>query len=363
MIKDAVVIDAVGHSYNLDASNVAHPDGEYIRQTLIEQCQWVSAPEYTVTAEQLATDWSLKDTVSVFFRESNTDFVVYHPTPVNVFHDGLVSVAKAREARERWPDRVLAYATVDALGGREACDELERQYEWLEPIGLKLYPSSWREKEHRGWRMNDPEVAYPIFEKARELGLKMIAIHKNIPFGPVPMEPYRVDDIDVAAAAFPDLNFEIVHGGMAFLEETAWLVGRFPNVYVNFEGLNFMAAMRPGAFQHALRVICGVGGPAVLDRCFWATGAISCHPQPFLLAFADMVFTEAGAAEDGLLLPLPTLSWEQKRGILGENYARAVGLDLAKMMGAIEGDEFSGVGELSAPWSTTAWASSNVATN
>jgi len=28
--------------------------------------------------------------------------------------------------------------------------------------------------------------------------------------------------------AFPELNFEIVHGGMAFLEETAWQIARFP---------------------------------------------------------------------------------------------------------------------------------------
>src|SRR3546814_16175659 len=83
--------------------------------------------------------------------------------------------------------------------------------------------------------MDDPEVAFPLFERAQALGIKVIAIHKAVPLGPVPMEHYRVDDIDRALTAFPDLQFEIVHGGMAFLEETAWQPGRFPNLSFNPE--------------------------------------------------------------------------------------------------------------------------------
>jgi predicted TIM-barrel fold metal-dependent hydrolase len=70
--------------------------------------------------------------------------------------------------------------------------------------------------------MDDPEIAFPLFERALYLGLKAVAIHKAIPLGPVPMDHYRMDDIDAAAAAFPDLQFEIVHGGFAFIEETAF---------------------------------------------------------------------------------------------------------------------------------------------
>ena len=32
------------------------------------------------------------------------------------------------------------------------------------------------------------------------------------------MNPYRIDDIDIAADAFPDLSFEIVHAGVAFVD-------------------------------------------------------------------------------------------------------------------------------------------------
>jgi hypothetical protein len=357
MIRDAVVIDAVGHSYNLHDSNVAHPDAAVITQMLLGFGELVPSPDYFVPAERRATDWPIEDTVNTLFRESPTDFVVYHPTPITAYKDGLVSVDKARRMRERWRDRVLAYATVDPLAGKHAVDELERQHELLGAIGVKLYPSSWREHEHRGWRMDDPEVAYPVFEKCRELGIKMVAIHKNFAFGPVPLDPYRVDDLDTAAATFPDLNFEVVHGGMAFLEETAWLVGRFPNVLVNFEGIHFLALMRPKVFQRILRTICGIGGPAVLERCVWATGAHATHPRPFLDAFAALEFDAEGDDVDGLIAPLPALTWEQKKGILGENYARAAGLDVATMRAAIEGDEFDGAySDDVAPWSTTTWA-------
>jgi hypothetical protein len=42
-----------------------------------------------------------------------------------------------------------------------------------------------------GWHMDDLELAFPIFQRALDLGLKAIAIHKAIPLGPVPMDHYR----------------------------------------------------------------------------------------------------------------------------------------------------------------------------
>ena len=112
----------------------------------------------------------------------------------------------------------------------QALDSLDEQVEELNPIGLKLYPNSYSADGVVGWHMDDPEIAFPIFERALYLGLKAVATHKAIPLGPVPMDHYRMDDIDAAAAAFPDLQFEIVHGGFAFIEETALQLARFSNV-------------------------------------------------------------------------------------------------------------------------------------
>ena len=70
---------------------------------------------------------------------------------------------------------------------------------------------------------------------AEQLGVKVVAVHKSIPMGNAPTAPFRPDDIESPAADFPDLNFEIVHGGFTFVEETAFQLARFPNIYVNLE--------------------------------------------------------------------------------------------------------------------------------
>src|SRR5438093_8433478 len=46
---------------------------------------------------------------------------------------------------------------------------------------LKLYTFDSTPK--RGWWFDDQKLAYPIWEKARKLGLKNIGCHKGIPFG------------------------------------------------------------------------------------------------------------------------------------------------------------------------------------
>ena len=115
------------------------------------------------------------------------------------------------------------------------------------------------------------------------LGIRVVAIHKALPLGSVELGHYPVDDIDRAAMAFPDLAFEIVHGGIAFLEETAWQLARFDNVYVNLETTATLATTRPLAFAHALASL--IRGPKALRRIVWGTGCMVSHPRPHLENF------------------------------------------------------------------------------
>jgi predicted TIM-barrel fold metal-dependent hydrolase len=152
------------------------------------------------------------------------------------------------------------------------------------------------------------------------------------------MEHYKVDDIDRACMAFPNLNFEIVHGGMAFLEETAWQLARFPNVYVNLEITCALAATRPGAFLHAMAALLGPGGASAVDRILWGTGAMAFHPQPLLETFVrEFAFPEPLVASTGL----PQIDRPAKRKILFENYARTTGLDLQARLEATRDDGFA----------------------
>jgi len=101
-----------------------------------------------------------------------------------------------------------------------------------------------------------------LIERAAALGLRTIAIHKALPNGSVPLDSYRIgEDFEQAADAFPDMTFEIIHAGMAFIEETAMAVGRFPNVYANLETTTAMLWQAPGRFEKALATLMQWGGP------------------------------------------------------------------------------------------------------
>ena len=338
MIDDIPVIDAVIHAYNLDPSNYAGSYADIIAELVYGSVAGNAASGFVPSKDAYLKDWSMEETATMSFVESDTDIAVHHVLPVYAFRDGLCSFDKTLEAKQKWPGRVLTYCGVDPLAGPQALDEMERQIELLGPVGLKLYPNSWLADEVTGWKMDDPEVAFPMFERAQSLGMKVVAIHKALPLGPVPMEHYRVDDIDRAAAAFPGLQFEIVHGGMAFLEETAWQIARFPNVWVNLEVTSAYLARKPKMFQHALASLMSVAGDAALNRIMWGTGAMAFHPQPLIQRFVrDFQFDEE-TMDTGAL---SQLSAAAKRRILAENYAEMIELDLPSALATISGDEFS----------------------
>jgi uncharacterized protein len=351
MIDGIPVIDAVIHAYNMDSSNFANRFAKPLCDLVFHSVKATALPGFAPTPAQFYRDWSIEEAVDQVFVESDTDLAVYHVLPIFSFRDGLCSLAKAIEAQQRWPNRIVTYCGVDPLAGGAALDELERQVEILKPVGLKLYPNSWLGQEIRGWKMDDPEIAFPLFERAQKLGIKVVAVHKALPLGPVAMEHYKVDDVDRACMAFPDLNFEIVHGGMAFLEETAWQLARFPNVYVNLEITCALAASRPAAFMHAMASLIGPGGEGAIERILWGTGAMAFHPQPLLEAFVrGFAFPEQLMAGTGL----PQIDIVAKRKILFENYARMSGLSLASRLEETINDDFARRrrGAPAAPFST-----------
>lgn len=361
MLSGMFVLDAVAHAYNFDTSNYAVPaHAKIIAELSYYMARNPPDPRYGLPAEIYLSDWSVEDTANLLFRESPTDAAIMHPLPISAFRDGLVSVEKTAEALERWPHRFLgAYAAVDPMLGRGALTELERQADLLRPIGLKLYPNSWATGDIELWRMDDPKVVFPVYEKAMELGIRHIAVHKAVPIGPVPVkDSYHPGDIEGAAAAFPELTFEIVHGGMAFLDETAWLLARFENVYVNMEIQNIILERRPRAFAEILLGLVRIGGHRLFRRLFWGSGTTLYHPRPALEAFADFTIPEDLLEGAGLFGPIRQLGPEDKANILGGNYARVHGIDLDAARAGIADDEFAGdqAGDLPEPYSTTSHA-------
>jgi len=64
----------------------------------------------------------------------------------------------------------------------------------------------------RGFFLTD-DVGVRFVEKARALGVKVICIHKGLPFGPRSYEHSQCGDIGPIAKRFPDVKFLIYHSG------------------------------------------------------------------------------------------------------------------------------------------------------
>jgi hypothetical protein len=353
---DAFVMDSTVHVYNFSKANILESAGPYpmelagmLYEGFMKQFSPRGQPQYIMPREWYYDEPApnLERLVHALFAESQTDACIYHGLPnFGYFKDGGSPLWVGEQMRERWPGRVELYGPVSPWQA-DWRDRIDEHVEKSKVKGIKLYPMDLVDGEVKGFRLDDPQVAFPIIEYARKRGIRNVAFHKSIPFGRVPMDTFRVTDVDSPAIAFPDVSFEIVHGGFAFLEDTAWLVGRFPNVAINLEGGSGYLCNAPRRFAELLGTFLSVGGA---ERIYWSVGTVALHPQPFLDAFWNLEMPADLVEGYGL----PPLTEEIKRNILGLNHAKALGFDVAAMRAKSAGDEFSKRSSLAPPWSAGA---------
>jgi predicted TIM-barrel fold metal-dependent hydrolase len=336
MIEGAFIINPIAHAYNLtDANLQPNPYGRGLRDLLVNLHLVWNPPHLRVPAEVYMSDWPVEAVARTLFLETDVDMAANMYLRLDSwFKDGLCSRAKNVEAATRWPERYLTYVGVSPTQGLDVClkDLEEQMAELPNSIGLKLYPDE--VEPFRSWRMDDPKLAYPLFERAQKLGIKTVAIHKAIPNGPVPMNPYRVDDVDGAAIHFPELNFEIVHAGLAFVDETAHAIARFHNVYANLEITSLLMHHGPGMFDEILAQFLFWGGP---EKIIYSDGTLFCHTQPLLEKFWNLSFSDELMQKYNL----KQLTKTDKALILGGNYGRIIGLDVEKAKARMANDGFA----------------------
>ena len=273
------------------------------------------------------------------FVESQTDVVVYHGVPLNgLYRDGSSPIWIANKLKERYPNRIFTYGPLYPWQP-DALEEIDRMVEEDGIIGLKFYPVDLYDGELRASRLDDPRM-WEIINRARQHGIKMIAVHKAVPLGPLPLEPYNsLYDLAPLIKDFPDMTFEIVHGGAAFLDETVAMLNEYPNVVVNLESLPVFI---PNHRQKFTDIMAGFLTAGQQDRLFYATGAVGGHPQPFLEAFWNFEMPD----------DLPPLTEAMKRDILANNFARYMGWNIQEMKKELAQDEFGlHRAQLAAPWS------------
>ena len=353
---DVFVLDSTVHAYNPSEENyVEGPYRERIAAQLSEvlwrghsQLLPDGDPRWALSAERFKRPMDANTLSNALFAESQTDICIFHGTPLyGIYKDGGSPLEVGRQMRDRSPGRVALYGPVSPWQP-DALDVMDRLVEEYGVVGFKFYPMDIVDGRITSYRLDDPEIAFPLLERARKLGIKNIATHKAIPQGQVPTGPFSPNDVSGAAGAFPDLTFEIVHGGFAFLEETDWQLRCYPNVVVNLEGTSsYLMQGSPRRFAEIIGTFLRAGGE---DRILWATGCSSHHPRPYVDMFWNFQMPQDMVEGYGF----PQLTEEIKRKILGLNHARLLGWDVAAKRAAIAADEFGRLVEMREPWSAGA---------
>jgi predicted TIM-barrel fold metal-dependent hydrolase len=329
---DAIVFDGVAHVFNFDKKNALGPAGEMFQNHLYAfHATLTPEGEPVMPAEEFLRQWTVDDIREMVYGQSSTDLLCAMPLPLtDLFKDGLSPWEECAELASRDPDRTVFWGSVNPLEGRRALDLMERQVGEFGAKAFKFYNVRYDYGRPFPWRMDDPQVAFPVFEKAQELGVNLIGVHKGVPLGPQPIEATQTWDMDGAAANFPDINFVIFHVGLPFIDEVCWQLIRHPNLYASIAATINFVVRAPRQFAETLGKLlfwCGE------DKIIYGSEAPIWQPQWALEAFWNFQLPQDLVEGYGY----PQLTEQAKRKILGENLLRLHGMDVEATRARLRG--------------------------
>jgi uncharacterized protein len=329
---DAIVFDGVAHVFNFEKKNAFGPAGEmFINHLYAFHATLTPEGEPVMPAEEFLRQWTVDDIDEMVYRNSSTDMLCAMPLPLtDLFRDGLSPWEECAELARRNPDRTMFWGSVNPLEGRRALDLMERQVGEFGARAFKFYNVRYDYGRPFPWRMDDPQVAFPVFEKAQELGVNLIGVHKGVPLGPQPIEATQTWDMDGAAANFPDINFVIFHVGLPFIDEVCWQLIRHPNLYASIAATINFVVRAPRQFAETLGKLlfwCGE------DKIIYGSEAPIWQPQWALEAFWNFQLPQDLVEGYGY----PQLTEQAKRKILGENLLRLHGMDVEETRARLRG--------------------------
>ena len=337
MIDGMVIVDAVVHPWDMSPANQnpaaqAQIDAVYASHKLSFDD---AHAHYRLQPDEFFLDQSFDTIGRAEFVESPVDFAVLHALPDLGF--GLNHITrpdKCAAFRDAWPDRVKFYGTVGTPVLASAIEEIRRQIDEYGIDGVKLYPAFFNDGIGQGWRMDGEDWATPFFEYCQSAGIRRIAVHKALWLEPAPKEAFDIDDLASPLDRFPDIQFEMVHGGTAFLDQSIELMQRHPNLHMTMETSFSYILSRPRVFAKVLgRMIAGVGS----ERLLFASGNNLAHPAPLIEAFRDYQFPEEYQEE----FAIPPLTAQDRANILGLNGLKLYGFDAAAQLLRIAQDGFA----------------------
>ncbi len=209
--KGEFIFDVQGHFVDPNGAWIQKlPQGSNpLSQMPKAGCALATAPGSHSYLRCLGPEEFIKDV----FLDSDTDMMVLSFVPSKPDAEPLT--IQTADAVRRIVDRMegmhrlLLHGRVNPnqAGDLESMDELKERW------GV----SAWKTYTQfgpggKGYFLSD-DIGSQFIEKARKLGVKVICVHKGLPFGKQSYEHSQCSDIGVVAKRFPDVAFLIYHSG------------------------------------------------------------------------------------------------------------------------------------------------------
>jgi len=323
VIEDIFILDNVIHVYDMSKANLRadRADAEQARQQMLALGRATRAEAYNVPENDFGKRWTIEELYDMVFVKAPTDMAMAQVVPIFDWWTDFFAPVYAQHAMAKaYPDRVLFCGGVDPLyrGLSDALEQTEHQIKELGATSMKYYNGH----VQGSWRCDDEKVAYPLYEKARQLGVKVLQFHKGIPFGLQNLEDLSPLDLQAPARDFPDLSFIIHHLAVPYFDEVVNIAGRFPNIYLALSGSINYFVIAPRLVQEQMgKLLMEVG----VDKLLWGSeAALAGGPAPYLKAFMEFEIPEDLRRGYGY----PQITREDKEKILGRNFARIMGIDI-----------------------------------
>jgi predicted TIM-barrel fold metal-dependent hydrolase len=207
--KGEFIFDVQGHFVDPSGAWVKTAPADAFKWSPKAACGLAAKPGARSHLNCLGAEEFVKDV----FLDSDTDMMVLSFVPSR--RDAEPLTIQAADAVRQIVDRMggshrlLIHGRVNPnqAGDLEAMDELKERWK---VSAWKTY-TQWG-VDGKGYFLSD-DVGTRFIEKARALGIKVICVHKGLPFGKQSYEHSQCGDIGVVAKRFPDVSFLAYHSG------------------------------------------------------------------------------------------------------------------------------------------------------
>jgi uncharacterized protein len=208
--KQEFIFDVQGHFVNPTGAWTRRlPPGAKPLQMPNTNCALSKQPGERSYLNCIGPDEFIKDV----FLDSDTDLMVLSFVP-STREDEPLTIEEATATRDivakmEGSKRLMLHGRVNPNQPGDI-EDMERLVKFG-VVAFKTY-TQWGPSGKGGFYMTD-DVGVAFVEKARQLGVRNICIHKGLDFGPRSYEHSTCRDIGPIAKQFPDMNFLIYHSG------------------------------------------------------------------------------------------------------------------------------------------------------